>query len=239
MHALHPLLQLLYLWSELLYRTMTLFFCAENSSTHNSWPLFKSPISWILPIWVSWSAFSFMTKSSCSRTCSLRDSAYPKWASSNRWAQVFRWSSLVQVLRDPTLYSCFMSPDLAPASKWSLFPSRRDFATFTRLENLKNGSLLPKTCWWTGHQVSFLVQSDKLAIVLHLLLAPVGTVVKPPEHEVAHRLSPIPGAVSQCFRHCDRLAKDQGLTRKSSCSMSCLSSVKCLWSWLSASCPGS
>ena len=29
---------------------------------------------------------------------------------------------------------------------------------------------------WTS---SFLVQSDKLAIVLHLLLAPVGTVVKP------------------------------------------------------------
>ena len=42
---------------------------------------------------------------------------------------------------------------------------------------------------WTS---SFLIQSDKLAIVLHLLLAPVGTVVKPAEHEVAHRLSPIP-----------------------------------------------
>ena len=49
---------------------------------------------------------------------------------------------------------------------------------------------------WTS---SFLVQSDKLATGLHLLLAPVGTVVKPAEHEVAHRLSPIPGAVSRCF----------------------------------------
>ena len=37
---------------------------------------------------------------------------------------------------------------------------------------------------------SFVVQSDKLAIVLHLLLGPVGTVVMPTEHEVAHR----PGA---------------------------------------------
>ena len=49
---------------------------------------------------------------------------------------------------------------------------------------------------WTS---SFLVQSDKLAIVPHLLLAPVGTVVKPQEHEVAHRLRPILGAVSRCF----------------------------------------
>ena len=49
---------------------------------------------------------------------------------------------------------------------------------------------------WTS---SFLIKSDKRAIVLHLLLAPVGTVVKPAEHEVAHRLSPIPGAASRCF----------------------------------------
>ena len=49
---------------------------------------------------------------------------------------------------------------------------------------------------WTS---SFLVQSDNLAIVLHLLLAPVATVVKPAEHEVAHGLSPSPGAVSRCF----------------------------------------
>ena len=45
---------------------------------------------------------------------------------------------------------------------------------------------------------SFLVQSDKLAIVLHLLLAPVGTVVKPAEHEVIRHQSPILGA-SRCF----------------------------------------
>ena len=43
---------------------------------------------------------------------------------------------------------------------------------------------------WTS---SFVVQIDKLAIFLHLLLAPEGTVVKPAEHEVAHCLSPIPG----------------------------------------------
>ena len=43
---------------------------------------------------------------------------------------------------------------------------------------------------WT---TSFLVQSVKLATVLHLLLAPVGTVVKPTEHEVVRRLSQIPG----------------------------------------------
>ena len=49
---------------------------------------------------------------------------------------------------------------------------------------------------WTS---SFLVQSDKLAIVLHLLLARAGTMVKPAEHKVAHRPNPIPGAVSRCF----------------------------------------
>ena len=49
---------------------------------------------------------------------------------------------------------------------------------------------------WTS---SFLVQSDKLAIVLHLLLAPVGAVVKPAEHEVAHRPTLIPGAASGSF----------------------------------------
>ena len=43
---------------------------------------------------------------------------------------------------------------------------------------------------WTS---SFLVQSDKLAIVPHLLLAPAGTVVKPAEHEFVHRPSPSPG----------------------------------------------
>ena len=56
---------------------------------------------------------------------------------------------------------------------------------------------------WTS---SFLVESDKLAIVLHLLLAPVGTVAKPAEHEVAHRSSPIP---ERC-RRCDRLVEEQG-----------------------------
>ena len=163
-----------------------------------------------LSLFLSFS-LSLMTSSSCSRTCSLRDSSYPICAStnSNSWEQVCCWSSLMQVFRDSTLYSCFMSSDLASASKWSLFPSRRDFATFAGLESLKKGSLLPKTSWclkgkssvgkrfliqpfsvwkqrdrkvslylsdlemnWTS---SFLVQRDKLAIVLHLLLATVGT----------------------------------------------------------------
>ena len=63
----------------------------------------------------------------------------------------------------------------------------------------------PKFVWphpnWTS---SFLVQSDKLAIVLHLLLAPVGTVVKPAKHEVVRHQSPIPGA-SRCFPMSHRL----------------------------------
>ena len=65
---------------------------------------------------------------------------------------------------------------------------------------------------WTK---SFLVQSDKLAIVLHLLLAPASTVAKPAEHEVAHRPSPVPGRCRDAFRRivdrrCDRLVEGQG-----------------------------
>ena len=52
---------------------------------------------------------------------------------------------------------------------------------------------------WHELDIKFLVQSDQLAIVLHFLLAPVASVVKPAEHEDAHRLSPSPGAVSRCF----------------------------------------
>ena len=84
---------------------------------------------------------------------------------------------------------------------------------------------------WTS---SFLVQSDKLAIVLHLLLAPVSTVG---EASRARSISSsktesgcgvaMPSGESQvdaviCWWTV------RGLTRKSSCSVTCLSSVKCL-----------
>ena len=65
---------------------------------------------------------------------------------------------------------------------------------------------------WTS---SFLVHSDTLAIVLHLLLAPVGTVVKPAEHQVVRRLSPTPGRCRDAFCwvigwRCDRQVEGQG-----------------------------
>ena len=221
-------------WAAVSYHDFLTIFCTEKSPTRNSWALLNSPISWMLLIRVSRSAFfshdQFFLKSNL---LSSRF-AHPKWASSNsnRWAKVCCWSSLMQMLRDSTLYSCFMSSDLAPASMWSLLPSRSDFATIAGLENLYQGSLLLQTCWcleeksslsesfldsnyfclttmrqvslylsdpvmnWTS---SFFVQSHKLAIVPHLLLAPVGTVVKPAEHEFVRRPSPIPGAVSRCF----------------------------------------
>ena len=64
---------------------------------------------------------------------------------------------------------------------------------------------------WTA---SFLVQSDKLAIVLHLLQAPEGTVVKPAEHEVVRHQCPIPDA-SRCFplSHRLKLQSTGGRTR--------------------------
>ena len=72
---------------------------------------------------------------------------------------------------------------------------------------------------WTS---CFLVQSDKVAIVPHLLLAPVGTVVKPADHEFAHRPSPIQEEASQGSEQNRKsqailgLWKNNGLTRKSS-----------------------
>ena len=65
---------------------------------------------------------------------------------------------------------------------------------------------------WTS---SFLFQSDKLAIVLHLLLAPASTVTRPAEHEFAHRPSPSPrrchDALSRIVgRRFARLVEEQG-----------------------------
>ena len=55
---------------------------------------------------------------------------------------------------------------------------------------------------WTS---SFLLKSDKLAIVPHLPLAPGGTVGQPAEHESGHRPSPSPEEVSRCFpQNCGR-----------------------------------
>ena len=42
----------------------------------------------------------------------------------------------------------------------------------------------------------FLFQSDKLSVVPHLLLAPIGTAVKPAEHEFVCRRSPMLSAES-------------------------------------------
>ena len=96
-----------------------------------SWALFISPISYMLRIWVS-RRTTFITNFSCSRTCSLRDSIYPCCAScsSNLWAQACCWSSLMQLLKDPTWWSCLTSSDLAWLSKWSSLLSRRDLLKF-------------------------------------------------------------------------------------------------------------
>ena len=53
---------------------------------------------------------------------------------------------------------------------------------------------------------SFLVQSDQLEVVLHLLLAPVDTVMKLVEHEFALRQDPNPEGLSS------GLQQDRGRT---------------------------
>ena len=61
-------------------------------------------------------------------------------------------------------------------------------STCCGLRTLRQVSLNLSDLEMSGHQF-FFVQSVKLAIVLNLLLAPVGAVVKQAEHEVVHRLS--------------------------------------------------
>ena len=116
------------------------------------------------------------------------------------------WSLSTQLLRDSTFCSCFINSDFAWVRKWSLFPSRRDLATFAGLASLKidslplktstSCSLLENSSWFnllwcenkaTGSPVPFsdlamnwtsrlLFQSDNFVIVPHLLAAPVNTV---------------------------------------------------------------
>ena len=68
---------------------------------------------------------------------------------------------------------------------------------------------------------SFLSQSDKLAIGPHVLLAPVGTVVKPAEHGFPHHPNPIQeGSVAMLSAESKveaflGLWKKNGLTRES------------------------
>ena len=85
LNRIHLFLHFLILWTEPLYCFMNFFpfLYREYSSTRNSWALFISHISCIFRIWVSPITFSFKDHSSCGRDCSVRDSIYPWWASSN------------------------------------------------------------------------------------------------------------------------------------------------------------
>ena len=100
---------------------------------------------------VSRRSFSFIDNSFCRRACSLRDSIYPRWASSNSnlWAQACRWSSSTQFLRDPTWCSCFTSSDLACLNRWSSLPSRRDLPNFDGSAYLK----IELSIWFPGSSI--------------------------------------------------------------------------------------
>ena len=121
---------------------------SENSWTRISWAFFNSSTSWIFRILVSRSVFLVApilrevgpALFEILHTDNLR---YPVPSDEN----ACRWNSRMQVLRASTLHSCFKISDFASASMWSLLPSRRDFATFTVLENLKKGSQCPRNCW--------------------------------------------------------------------------------------------
>ena len=72
-------------------------------------------------------------------------------------------------------------------------------STYSDLKTLQQVSLYRQASDLEMHWTSnFLVQGEKLVIVLHLLLAPVPTVVKPADHEVIRHRSLFP-VVSRCF----------------------------------------
>ena len=123
-------------------------FCTETSSVRCSCALFISPISCICRIWVFRRTFSFIDKSSCSRTYSRLDSTNPCCAScnANLCSSVCRCSSPTHLLRDSTWSSCFARSDLAWLRKWSLLPSRRDPLKFDGLAFLNTELLIKFPC---------------------------------------------------------------------------------------------
>ena len=137
----HSFLQLLYLWSELLYRSVTFsqFISGEfvNSRLLGS-------TSWILLI----CTLSRWGNSSC-LACSFRGSPLP-WLvqkNSQRLESSCLWRSRTELSRKSALHSYFRTSDFASASIYFLCSSRNDFIEFSGLENLNWGSLFPWTCW--------------------------------------------------------------------------------------------
>ena len=197
-------------------------------------------------IWVSRRTFSLIDNSSCSRTCSRRDSTYPCCAScnSNLWAEVCCWSSLMQLLRDSTWYFCFISSTLAWLSKWSLLPSRRDLPKFdgsaflkTELLNWFPGSSLPNEYNAAGFSGA-LGSWDELDVKLFPETAWVRFVLAPLSCNSA---ASFPGAIgiredSQSSRFCKysgeaNIFRSSPSSRSESAMLSAESSSQCTCDW--------
>ena len=110
---------------------LSLTFCKENSSTHDSWALFISPIPCIFRIWVSPSTFSFIDNSSCRRTCSRRRVERPvvpiferKFVAEAHWCN--------QLLRDLPKFdgSAFLKTELLNWFCGSSLPNENNAAGF-------------------------------------------------------------------------------------------------------------
>ena len=184
-----------------------LIFCTENSSTRN----LRSSLQFIHFMDVP--AFSCITSSFCGRNSSLRDSSYPQCPSfnSNRCfiksdlASASKWS-LLPSRRDVAAIAGLENSEkssLLPKTCWCLkgkssLSAKVSWFNLFWLANI--ATIFPVLIGsWDELDIKFLVQSDKLVTVPRVLLDPKGTVVEPAEHEVAHRPSPNPGAVSRCF----------------------------------------
>ena len=157
-HTIHSFLQLLFLWSKLLYGSVTFsqFVPGDYVNSH-----FLSSLQF----------FHFMDTSdaSCSK-CFFSSNQFfmrlglpssrfliPIFPLSNskrlEWACL--WNSRMDMLRESTVHSCFKMSDFASASGWSLCSSRTILAASSGSENLNKVSSFPWTGWCPDENALF------------------------------------------------------------------------------------
>ena len=186
---------------------LSLNFCTENSSTHNSWALFISPITCILLIWVSRSDFSSIDDPLLVVVLALFEIAHIR---DGRHAIPTAEHKLVTEAHE---YKCQENTLCAPASwvKISLqqasdlyFHKGERHRNICRVRESENRFIAPRNIINRLLSLSENVSWFNLFLLKNNFLAPVYTTVKPEEQGVVRRRSPLPMA-SRCFPLSHRL----------------------------------
>ena len=117
------------------------------------------------------------------------------FAFANTWSL---WPSQSENFPDKRIKPRFIFHKNLLISWWRVF-CRKTFldSTCFRLKQRNGSHRTLRNLKWTWHQI-FSYRVINLRSVRILLLAPANTMVKPTEHEFAHRTSPIQEGASQC-----------------------------------------